>query len=555
MAGIWDWITGNMNQGDAVGAGWQGNYGGYGFTMDPQQYASGFTNLNAGLQNQYGMGGLGGQMWQGAQNAYGSMGGAINNANAAFAGMPTGMDAGMMANAFGAYGGMPISIERQGINNTMQGMMGGLGATQNMIAGINPQQISQFGVGLMNGQNVGSPVSQFLGGGYGQGLANLAIGQTSPIEQAMNASMRNVTRNTIADVGQELSGMGALYSSALGDIAGQRIGEANAAQAANLATTRAGVAGQLMGQGLGVMGNQANTAQQLAMQGVLGGAQTGLSAAELYGNMSNTVYGQQLGVESSLAQQNAALQQARAGALGGAYMNAAQQNAALAQAAAQAQGQGYLTGAGMYGSAYGTGLQGATNLGSAVMNSSDYVAPQTQYNSTGWQQYGQPLMQSIGGAITGAASGFATGGVGGAILGGLGGLFGATAPSSGTGGGGGGTQPSQYMTQFNNWLTGGPQGGQPSTGQPANSYAPPSWSGGQAFPTGSFGQGPMGSPGGFGGFMPQMNYVSGAATPGSSYVPSSGFGFTNPMQFNPQQRSGPPAGYPYSPNGGFGLML
>lgn len=401
-----------------IGTWWGGERGGSGFIMDPTTYGQGFTNLNQGWNqnflDQYGMGagGLGGELLGQGPTGYG---GFMGQAGSMLQSMP------------GVWANMPRGLNESGINSALANLASG---TQTGLAGIQGQINNLSGL-----QNYGASLGNKLSGGamneflsFAPQLQALAMGSTSGLERGMQDTMKRFTGETVANTGAEFAGMGSLYSSGLGDISGQRIGERSADMAGQLAGKQADIAAGLWGQGMGNIFQGTQMGAQLGLQGMQSTGQLGMQGALGMG---------QLGLDAN--SQALAAQQWMAG-----------QNASLGQNAASLQQQGLLGGAGLYGQWGGNALQGGLGLQQGLMGlGNEWVAPSTQYNPTWLEEWGPRIGGALQGSLSGSFQGLAAGGpwgaVGGGTVGGVGGFFGGQTGNYGGGGQSGGGLP--------DWLT------------------------------------------------------------------------------------------------------
>jgi hypothetical protein len=122
------------------------------------------------------------------------------------------------------------------------------------------------------------------------GMQDIVSGATGSVKAAQEANLSDFIKQAVADTGQEMSGMGALYSGAMGNIAGQKIGAEAGKSSTDLATLQAQMLSSLMGQSMSGFqsGEQFKTSSQI--QTYLGGA-----------NMYNQQLMQMLGIGADLS--------------------------------------------------------------------------------------------------------------------------------------------------------------------------------------------------------------------------------------------------------------
>lgn len=186
-----------------------------------------------------------------------------------------GAAAGGLGSLFGGSGwqGSNENINQDYVNNPIWQQMFGKGkGFENSSASMNA---------LINGAMNYDPNAfwkDFMGAqGDVQGLIS---GPTGSVKAGMDLNLANFTKQAMADTGQELSGMGSLYSGALGSIGGQKVGAEAGKSAVELSQLQAQMYNSLWGQMLPQFSQNRQMVPQLQMQG-----------AGLYNSQMNNMLG------------------------------------------------------------------------------------------------------------------------------------------------------------------------------------------------------------------------------------------------------------------------
>lgn len=138
-------------------------------------------------------------------------------------------------------------------------------AGQNIFGNLGQNLVNQ-GMGAMGawttpGSEPGSFMQNYLTD-FGQ-LGNAITAQTSPLNQQLQNQMQQNISQGMAQAGQQMSGLGALRSSAMGEAAGDVVGRAATDASTQLAQAQLGLLQPLAGQQMA--GRQQALAQQSAL--------------------------------------------------------------------------------------------------------------------------------------------------------------------------------------------------------------------------------------------------------------------------------------------------
>jgi hypothetical protein len=121
----------------------------------------------------------------------------------------------------------------------------------------------------------------------------LISGPTGSFKAASEANLSDFVKQATSETASELSGMGALYSGALGDISGQKIGKEAGKSNTELAQLQASLMSQLWGSAIPQFSGNRQFQTQNLVNTYMGGAQTSLGAANTYQGAAD-MYSQQL---------------------------------------------------------------------------------------------------------------------------------------------------------------------------------------------------------------------------------------------------------------------
>lgn len=202
-----------------------------GYMMNPQDYAAGFTNLNA---------------------------------NSPYAGLMENY----LKMAMGTTGGGAL----QGLSEYLGAAGGGQGAG------------SEWLTALQSPNSAGGWMNQFMGSV--PWLQDLITGETGRLESDLSASQKRWTTEATANVGNELAGTG-IHSSAFGRLVGGEVGGKAADAWTNIQGQRLGLLGNLLGQSMSGYQTGANALAGYGLQGAMGlaGMQQApwLQGAQTYG--------------------------------------------------------------------------------------------------------------------------------------------------------------------------------------------------------------------------------------------------------------------------------
>ena len=159
-------------------------------------------------------------------------------------------------------------------------------------------------------------------------VQGLISGPTGSVKSGMDLNLANFTKQAMADTGQELSGMGALYSGALGNIGGQKVGAEAGKSAVDLSQLQAQMYNSLWGQMLPQFSSNRQMVPQLQMQG-----------AGLYNSQMNNMLGLGADLSSPMYQYQPGIMDSMMSGLGLGMQG-------MAAAGMQPQGNGGGAGAG-----------------------------------------------------------------------------------------------------------------------------------------------------------------------------------------------------------------
>lgn len=142
------------------------------------------------------------------------------------------------------------------------------------IFGSPAQNMMNKGLGAMNAFTVGagdpnSFMSQYLNDF--SGLQGAVTDATSPLDQQLQNQMKQRIAQGMAQAGGQMSGLGALRSSAMGQAAGDVVGRAATDASSQLAQAQLGMLGQMGNQAMG--GRQQALGQMMGMPGQMMGMQ------------------------------------------------------------------------------------------------------------------------------------------------------------------------------------------------------------------------------------------------------------------------------------------
>jgi hypothetical protein len=124
-------------------------------------------------------------------------------------------------------------------------------------------------------------------------LMNLISGSTGSVKSALESNLADFTKTAVSEAGSNMSGMGSLYSGALGDIIGKNVGAEAAKSNVELSTLLTNLYGSMGNNLLSLFSSNESNKASLGMQA----ASLGVQGAGLYSGLM----GQSLGIGADLS--------------------------------------------------------------------------------------------------------------------------------------------------------------------------------------------------------------------------------------------------------------
>jgi hypothetical protein len=123
------------------------------------------------------------------------------------------------------------------------------------------------------------------------GMQELISGPAGSFKSASEANLADFVKQATSETASELSGMGSLYSGALGEIAGGKIGKEAGKSSTELAQLQASLMSQLWGSALPQFAGGRQFQTQNLVNAYLGGANTELGGAQMYASQLANMLG------------------------------------------------------------------------------------------------------------------------------------------------------------------------------------------------------------------------------------------------------------------------